>query len=79
MLPGSASILFRSSISNITKCGALPGEHRVIGNYSWPGNIRELRNVMEYLVVCCAPNGHVDNSYIYGTFDLSSPECLCGI
>ena len=49
-----------------------PENIELLENYSWPGNIRELRNVMEYLVVCCAPNGHVDNSYIYGTFDLSN-------
>ena len=49
-----------------------PENIELLENYSWPGNIRELRNVMEYLVVCCAPNGHVDNSHIYGTFDLSN-------
>lgn len=44
----------------------------LLKSYSWPGNIRELRNVMEYLVVCCAPKDRIDNSFIYGTFDLSN-------
>ena len=44
----------------------------LLESYSWPGNIRELRNVMEYLVVCCSSQGRVDNSFIYGTFDLTN-------
>lgn len=46
----------------------------LLASYSWPGNIRELRNVMEYLVVCCAPQDRIDNSFIYGTFDLSNQK-----
>lgn len=37
--------------------------------YSWPGNIRELRNVMEYLVVCCSGLETIDNSILYGIFN----------
>lgn len=49
-----------------------PENIELLESYSWPGNIRELRNVMEYLVVCCAAEDRVDNSFIYGTFDLSN-------
>lgn len=38
-------------------------------NYSWPGNIRELRNIMEYLVVCCSSLPSIDNSILYGIFN----------
>ena len=38
--------------------------------YSWPGNIRELRNIMEYLVVCASDMDHLDNSFLYSIFDL---------
>lgn len=38
----------------------LSDEHmRVFERYDWPGNIRELRNVVEYLVVCA------DESYLH--------------
>lgn len=44
----------------------------LLSNYSWPGNIRELRNIMEYLVVCCSDQEWIDNSVLYATFGLES-------
>lgn len=38
-------------------------------SYSWPGNIRELRNVMEYLVVCCSDISKIENSMLSGILD----------
>lgn len=38
--------------------------------YSWPGNIRELRNIIEYLVVCCSDMDTIDSSILYGIFDM---------
>lgn len=42
--------------------------------YSWPGNIRELRNIMEYLVVCASDMDHLDNSFLYSIFDLEGKD-----
>ena len=74
MLPGSASILFREFNKQYhKKCGALPGEHRVIGKLLLAGAISvscaTSWNIWSY---AAPPTGHVDNSYIYGTFDLSN-------
>ena len=51
----------------------------LLRSYSWPGNIRELRNIMEYLVVCCSDIPEIDNSLLRGILDLEettapSPE-----
>ncbi len=46
--------------------------YEVLTNYSWPGNIRELRNVMEYLVVCCSNLDTIDSSLLYSIFDIDS-------
>ena len=41
----------------------------ILMNYSWPGNIRELRNIMEYLVICAQDGGQIDNYSLYSVFD----------
>lgn len=41
-------------------------------NYSWPGNIRELRNIIEYLTVCCSDMPQIDNMLLYSIFDIDS-------
>lgn len=43
--------------------------YEALMHYSWPGNIRELRNVMEYLTVCCSDLPEIDNSMLYGIFN----------
>lgn len=45
---------------------------QVLTNYSWPGNIRELRNIMEYLTVCCSDMENIETSFLYGIFDMDS-------
>lgn len=45
----------------------------LLRDYAWPGNIRELRNIMEYLVVCCADIPCIDNSLLRGILDLEEP------
>lgn len=32
----------------------------LLENYDWPGNVREMQNVMEYYVICCADGGEPD-------------------
>ena len=44
----------------------------VLTNYSWPGNIRELRNIMEYLTVCCSDMETIETSFLYSIFDMDS-------
>lgn len=42
-------------------------------SYNWPGNIRELRNIMEYLVVCCSDLPQIDRSILAGILDYDEP------
>lgn len=49
-----------------------PENIEVLTNYSWPGNIRELRNIMEYLTVCCSDMDVIETSFLYGIFDMDS-------
>lgn len=41
-------------------------------NYSWPGNIRELENAVEYLVNIAAENGTISESALHAGFLLQS-------
>lgn len=49
-----------------------PENMELLTSYSWPGNIRELRNIMEYLTVCCADMDEIDPSFFYSIFDMDS-------
>ena len=40
-------------------------------NYNWPGNIRELENVIEYLTICSSDTGNIDIKMIEGLLDSS--------
>lgn len=42
--------------------------------YNWPGNIRELENIIEYLVICCSGNTEVDNDMLKSILGLSKSE-----
>ena len=43
--------------------------------YNWPGNIRELENVIEYLTIC-SPGTTVDESLLRGILDLTQEDDL---
>lgn len=42
--------------------------------YNWPGNIRELENVIEYLVICCSGNVGVDNDMLKSILGFSKQD-----
>ena len=55
-----------------TKVNLTPESQEILNNYSWPGNIRELRNIMEYLSVCCSDMEEIDAAFLYGTLNMES-------
>ena len=42
--------------------------------YSWPGNIRELENVIEYLVICCSGTMEIEDNMLKGILGISKSE-----
>ncbi len=47
-------------------------QYRYMRQYDWPGNIRELENIMEYLVLCSSGIGTVDDHLLTSLLKLSS-------
>lgn len=47
---------------------------KVLKSYDWPGNVRELENVIEYLTICSAPDGIVNNSLLEGIIDIKQDD-----
>lgn len=42
--------------------------------YDWPGNIRELENVVEYLIICSPDSSYVDTEMLKGILNISNQE-----
>ena len=43
---------------------------KLLEEYPWPGNIRELENVMEYLIICHSGVDEIDESMLRGLLDM---------
>lgn len=46
----------------------------ILMTYDWPGNIRELENVIEYLTICSHGNADFDENLLFGILDLNQDE-----
>ena len=53
-----------------------PSNYKILESYDWPGNIRELENVIEYLTICSSPSGTIDDSLIYGIMDIKQDDSM---
>ena len=46
----------------------------ILMSYNWPGNIRELENVIEYLTICSPGTGNVDEALLLGILDMNQND-----
>ncbi|MCR5811728.1 MAG: sigma 54-interacting transcriptional regulator [Lachnospiraceae bacterium] len=54
------------------KIHLLPEHLNLMKRYNWPGNIRELENVIEYLTICSSGTGHIDSDMLQGLLNITS-------
>lgn len=45
----------------------------LLKTYHWPGNIRELENIIEYVILCSAGEGTIEDSVLSSLLNLSLP------
>ncbi|MCI8608095.1 MAG: sigma 54-interacting transcriptional regulator [Firmicutes bacterium] len=50
--------------------------YEVLMSYNWPGNIRELENIIEYLTICApdSSNGAIDDIYLKGILNIAQED-----
>lgn len=53
-----------------------PVHIEVMKRYNWPGNIRELENVIEYLTICSSGTGSVDMDMLQGLLNITGSQEL---
>ena len=51
-----------------------PRQVGYLRQYQWPGNIRELENIIEYLVLCSSGVGQVEDGVITGLLNISQQQ-----
>ncbi len=49
----------------------LPEHLNLMKRYNWPGNIRELENVIEYLTICSSGTGYIDTDMLQGLLNIT--------
>jgi len=54
----------------------LPSHLNLMKQYNWPGNIRELENVIEYLTICSSGTGAVDMDMLQGLLGVEDTRDL---
>lgn len=51
----------------------------IMKHYSWPGNIRELENIIEYLTICASSSRSVTDELLLGILEISPKDLDCNI
>jgi transcriptional regulator with PAS, ATPase and Fis domain len=50
---------------------------KVLENYSWPGNVRQLQHMLERLTIL-APHGKIDEAAVRDAIELTEPRDIAG-
>ena len=54
----------------------LPAHLNLMKRYSWPGNIRELENVIEYLTICSSGTGSINTEMLQSLLNITDADEL---
>ena len=52
----------------------LPAHMNLMKKYSWPGNIRELENVIEYLTICSSGTGSINTEMLQSLMNVTDAD-----
>ena len=56
------------------KIHLLPAHLNLMKKYSWPGNIRELENVIEYLTICSSGTGSINSDMLQSLLNITDAD-----